>query len=162
MERQWDVPFPGLSCLCYEESPYQPEIWVRIICCLWISEMTTLCSLWRWVGSNSKNIKLFMSLQWLWVIVSEHFTTLTLCLLSCGNSPGFRTSSCATTRPECPSGSWWRRRWTIQVLWKRRMWSRLSGSRTVALKPVMQSFVFCVLASLFCWNNELAVPQSHQ
>lgn len=107
-----------------------------------VKNLNIVWFLWRWVSSNSWNIILFMSLQWSWVTVPEYFTTLMLCLLSRGNSPGFRTSSCARTRPECPSGSWWRPRLTMKVWWRRRMWSRPSGSRTVAPKTGTWSFVF--------------------
>lgn len=81
-------------------------------------------------------------------MVYEHVTTLTWSLLSCGTSPGWKTSLCVTRLPECRSGSWWRHRWTLQASLIRKMWSRLWGNHTAARgffkkKPLMDIISFC-------------------
>lgn len=153
MERQRDVPVPGVSCLCHEEPSRRPEIWVRIVFCPLNFKNDNDCVVYEAVKDRMQ-----VSVQQPWVIVSEPFTSLTLCLLSGGNSPGFRTSSCATTRPECPSGSWWRPRGTLQAWWKRKMWSRLSGRSTAPLKIGALILFICVLVTSCSWNRLMPAP----
>lgn len=123
LERQRDVPVPGVSRLCHEEPSRRPEIWVRIVFCPLNFKKDNNCVVYEAVKDRTQPCQDNNP-------ESQSFTSLTLCLLSAGNSPGFRTSSYAMTRPECPSGSWWGPRRTPQAWWKRKMWSRLSGRRT--------------------------------